>query len=185
MRATESDPRVTELYNESTPFLDAYPDYDLALLPTWVRENIEAARVYGGSKRGVVLPDGRKYHLDNKLNDLTGREWTFFINSVFSTHYPTRGEEAYAHHIRKIHPTPKPPQLMRDLIRFFSKEGELIFDFFMGVGGNCKRIPHEKVLFYLADDGHILINEKAPQCIRDAFAGTGVVISPCAFSQLM
>ena len=41
MRATESDPRVTELYNESTPFLDAYPDYDLALLPTWVRENIE------------------------------------------------------------------------------------------------------------------------------------------------
>lgn len=52
-------------------------------------------------------------------------------------------------------------------------------------GGNCKRIPHEKVLFYLADDGHILINEKAPQCIRDAFAGTGVVISPCAFSQLM
>lgn len=102
MRATESDPRVTELYNESTPFLDAYPDYDLALLPTWVRENIEAARVYGGSKRGVVLPDGRKYHLDNKLNDLTGREWTFFINSVFSTHYPTRGEEAYAHHIRKI-----------------------------------------------------------------------------------
>ena len=135
MRATESDPRVTELYNESTPFLDAYPDYDLALLPTWVRENIEAARVYGGSKRGVVLPDGRKYHLDNKLNDLTGREWTFFINSVFSTHYPTRGEEAYAHHIRKIHPTPKPPQLMRDLIRFFSKEGELIFDSFMGVGG--------------------------------------------------
>lgn len=52
-------------------------------------------------------------------------------------------------------------------------------------GGNCKRIPHEKVLFYLADDGHILINEKAPQCIRDAFAGTGVVISPCAFPQLM
>ena len=146
MRATESDPRVTELYNESTPFLDAYPDYDLALLPTWVRENIEAARVYGGSKRGVVLPDGRKYHLDNKLNDLTGSEWTFFINSVFSTHYPTRGEEAYAHHIRKIHPTPKPPQLMRDLIRFFSKEGELIFDSFMGVGGTllgaglCNRV---------------------------------------------
>ena len=146
MRATESDPRVTELYNESTPFLDAYPDYDLALLPAWVRENIEAARVYGGSKRGVVLPDGRKYHLDNKLNDLTGREWTFFINSVFSTHYPTRGEEAYAHHIRKIHPTPKPPQLMRDLIRFFSKEGELIFDSFMGVGGTllgaglCNRV---------------------------------------------
>ena len=39
------------------------------------------------------------------------------------------------HHIRKIHPTPKPPQLMRDLIQFFTKEGELVFDTFMGVGG--------------------------------------------------
>lgn len=156
MRATESDPRVTELYNESTPFLDAYPDYDLALLPAWVRENIEAARVYGGSKRGVVLPDGRKYHLDNKLNDLTGREWTFFINSVFSTHYPTRGEEAYAHHIRKIHPTPKPPQLMRDLIRFFSKEGDL---------GNMGRAEFlealkcsiEKTLPYIKFRGYIVV----------------------------
>ncbi|MBQ9721701.1 MAG: hypothetical protein IJV64_13565 [Oscillospiraceae bacterium] len=81
------------------------------------------------------MPDGRKYHLDNRLNDMTGREWTFFINSVFSTHYPTNGKEAYAHHIRKIHPTPKPPQLMRDLIDFFTKEGELVFDTFMGVGG--------------------------------------------------
>lgn len=166
MRATESDPRVTELYNESTPFLDAYPDYDLALLPTWVRENIEAARVYGGSKRGVVLPDGRKYHLDNKLNDLTGREWTFFINSVFSTHYPTRGEEAYAHHIRKIHPTPKPPQLMRDLIRFFSKEGELIFDFFMGVGGTLLGAG----LFFVNESNWLiarLVNHMTGEIVQD------------------
>ena len=58
-----------------------------------------------------------------------------FINSVFCTRYPTNGKESYAHKIRKMHPTPKPPQLMRDLISFFTKEGELVFDAFAGVGG--------------------------------------------------
>jgi len=124
-----------KLYSESEPFLQAHPDFDISLLPSWVSDNIEVARVYGNNKKGIILPDGRKYHLDNHLNDMTGREWTFFINSVFSTHYPTNGKEAYAHNIRKIHPTPKPPQLMRDLILFFTKEGELVFDSFMGVGG--------------------------------------------------
>ena len=86
--------RNLNLYAESTPFADSYPDYDLSLLPDWVRECISDVRVYGNNKRGIILPDGRKYHLDNRLNDLTGREWTFFINSVFSTHYPTSGKEA-------------------------------------------------------------------------------------------
>lgn len=135
MRADDLDTVKSKLYSESEPFLSAHPDYDLSTLPSWVSENIEVARVYGSGKKGIILPDGRKYHLDNRLNDMTGREWTFFINSVFSTRYPTSGKEAYAHHIRKIHPTPKPPQLMRGLIEFFTKEHELVFDPFMGVGG--------------------------------------------------
>lgn len=126
---------LRKLYDESVPFLTAHPDYNLNLLPSWVRDNISAARSYGGSLKGIILPDGRKYHLDNKLNDMTGRDWTFFINSVFTTHYPSRGKESYAHEIRKIHPSPKPPQLMRDLIQFFTKENEIVVDTFMGVGG--------------------------------------------------
>ncbi len=120
---------------EFTPFLEVYPDYDLSTLPFWVAEDIENAKVYGNKKRCVIMPDGQKYHLDNKLNDMNGRDWTLFINSVFATHYPTRGKEGYAHEIRKIHPTPKPPQLMRDLIYFFTKHDEIVFDSFMGVGG--------------------------------------------------
>lgn len=120
---------------EFIPFLEVYPDYDLTTLPAWVADDIENAKVYGNKKKGVIMPDGQKYHLDNKLNDMNGRDWTFFINSVFSTHYPTRGKEGYAHEIRKIHPTPKPPQLMRDLIYFFTKHDEIVFDSFMGVGG--------------------------------------------------
>lgn len=127
--------RNIELYKDSIPFNEIYPDFDLTKLPDWVSENISDVRVYGNQKKGIILPDGRKYHLNNKLNEMTGRDWTFFINSVFSTHYPTRGKESYAHHIRKIHPTPKPPQLMRDIITFFTKKNELVFDAFMGVGG--------------------------------------------------
>ena len=73
--------------------------------------------------------------LDNKLNDLPGNEWSFFLRSVINTRYTTSGEEGYAHNIRKIHPSPKPPQLMRDIIKFFTKENEHILDYFMGVGG--------------------------------------------------
>lgn len=127
------DPSVT-LYESATPFLSVYPDYDVNLLPSWVRASVADARVYGSKLRCVILPDGRKYHLDNTMTSMCGRDWTLFINSVFCTRYPTNGKEGYAHNVRKIHPTPKPPQLMRDLISFFTKEGELVFDAFSGVG---------------------------------------------------
>lgn len=90
----------------------------------------------------------------NSLNDLTGKEWIYNTNSIESlesetwerelnrfiielieTRYSTKGIDSFAHHIRKKHPTPKPPQLMERLVRFFSKKGELVFDPFMGVGG--------------------------------------------------
>lgn len=81
-----------------------------------------------GGNRGRVDPR-------NQLNDMTGAEWVFFLNSLESTCYPTTGPEGYAHRIRRIHPSPKPPQLMARLIRFFTKQGEWVLDPFAGVGG--------------------------------------------------
>ncbi len=71
----------------------------------------------------------------NKLNDLSGSEWIFFLNSVEVTHYSTKGVEGYAHHLRGKHPSPKPPQLMKRFVDFFTKEGQTVLDPFMGVGG--------------------------------------------------
>ena len=124
-----------ELYNNAGFFLKIYPDYDISNLPTWVKENISQAKVIGNAKQTIIMPDGRKYQLNNKLNHLSGGEWTYFTNSIINTAYKTSGEDAYAHSIRKIHPTPKPPQLMKEIITFFTKENELVFDYFMGVGG--------------------------------------------------
>ena len=71
----------------------------------------------------------------NKLNDLSGSEWIFFLNSVEVTHYSTKGVDGFAHHLRGKHPSPKPPQLMKKFVDFFTKEGQVVFDPFMGVGG--------------------------------------------------
>lgn len=108
---------------------------EVAKLPEWVKDNFDSAVLIGNKYQVIQVPDGRKYHLKNKLNHLSGAQWTFFINSIINTRFPSSGPEAFAHSIRKIHPSPKPPQLMRDIIEFFTKEGELVLDYFSGVGG--------------------------------------------------
>lgn len=128
-------PIAIEQYEQGTPLLEVYPAIDISALPSWLRPHVEEARIFGSSGQMVVLPDGTKFQLNNPLNDLPGGEWLKFTRSVESTWYPTTGVESYAHNIRKIHPTPKPPQLMREIIEFFTKEGEGVLDFFMGVGG--------------------------------------------------
>jgi hypothetical protein len=91
--------------------------------------------------RGQALPvasDGRVVgtrHPRNLLNDLTGREWVHFLSSVEATAYPTTGPHSYGHNLRRAHPSPKPPQLMRRIIEFFTRQDEWVLDPFMGVGG--------------------------------------------------
>ena len=43
-------------------------------------------------------------------------------------------------------------------------------------GGECKNLPHEKVLFYLSDSGRIIISSKAPDFVKRCFANTGATI---------
>ena len=71
----------------------------------------------------------------NKLNDLSGAEWAHFLNSVEVTRYSTNGADSFAHHLRKRVHSPKPPQLMKRFVDFFTKENQLVLDPFMGVGG--------------------------------------------------
>src|SRR4051812_7344318 len=86
-----------------------------------------------------VSPNGElssKIDARNRLNDLTGREWVHFLSSVEATAYPTKGPQSYGHNLRRVHPSPKPPQLMRRLVEFFTKRDEWVLDPFMGVGGS-------------------------------------------------
>lgn len=121
---------------QGKPIREVLSETEIAALPTWIKDNLDNAKVIGSTLRTIELEDGRRFSLDNSINDLAGADWTRYICSVINTRYLTKGKDSYAHHIRKIHPTPKPPQLMKDLIEFFTKENEIVLDYFMGVGGS-------------------------------------------------
>jgi DNA modification methylase len=76
------------------------------------------------------------YDPRNKLNDLSSKEWTYALGSVLFTRYPTRGANSMAHHIRRAHPSPKPPQLIAELLQFFTKKHGHVLDLFSGAGGS-------------------------------------------------
>jgi DNA modification methylase len=136
-------------------------------LPSWVKEDIDNASIVGSSNKVIQISNGKKYHLDNKLNDLSGGEWTFFLNSVINTRYSTNGEEGFAHNIRKIHPSPKPPQLTRQIIEFFTKENQLVLDYFMGVGGTLlgASLCNRRALGIDLNDIYINAYNEASDCL--------------------
>jgi DNA modification methylase len=69
-------------------------------------------------------PDARR----NKLNDLSGKDWIKFTKSWFVHRPEPRG-------VSKIrHPASFPESLVRDFVSFFTKQGELVVDPFVGTG---------------------------------------------------
>ena len=85
-------------------------------------------------KRELLDENGNSrgyYSEDNRLNDLTGREWVFWTRSVITKPYPPNLQHA----LRNRHGGQKPPDLCADLLRVFTKSGQVVLDPFMGVGG--------------------------------------------------
>jgi hypothetical protein len=86
------------------------------------------------SKKEILDENGHSrgyYSEDNRVNDLTGREWVFWTRSVITKPYPPNLQHA----LRSLHGGQKPPELCADLLRMFTKEGQTVLDPFMGVGG--------------------------------------------------
>ena len=71
------------------------------------------------------------YDERNKLNDLTGAEWQFATKTVISKIYPSNLQ----HKLRSQHGGQKPPELCKDLIKTFTKKGQIVLDPLAGVGG--------------------------------------------------
>jgi len=68
---------------------------------------------------------------NNRLNDLSGAEWLFWTSTLYETSFPPDA----THRLRKEHGAMKPPELMAEIIRFFTKENQVVLDPFAGVGG--------------------------------------------------
>ena len=85
-------------------------------------------------KEFYVLPKedfGGKIHEKNKLNDLSGSGWQYWTKTVITKSYPSNLQ----HKLRSQHGGQKPPELCADLIKVFTKQGDLVLDPLTGVGG--------------------------------------------------
>ena len=65
---------------------------------------------------------------ENRLNDLSGKEWIKFTKSWFVHRPEPRGDQKIRH------PASFPESLVREFVRFFTKKGQLVVDPFLGTG---------------------------------------------------
>lgn len=91
----------------------------------------------------LQLEDGA-YDLKNKLNHLTGKEWTQFSCSwfIFNALKKDLDEERMVCGATADHPATYSPTMMEKFIKFFTKEGMSVLDPFAGIGSTlvgCKR----------------------------------------------
>lgn len=95
---------------------------------TLLEEKVSNKKEYNNT-----MPPNNKgvYSKNNKLNDLTGKEWKFATKSVITKQYPPNMQMQ----LRKQHGGQKPPELCSDLIKIFTKKNQVVLDPLMGVGG--------------------------------------------------
>ncbi|MBS3170075.1 hypothetical protein J4210_06350 [Candidatus Woesearchaeota archaeon] len=64
----------------------------------------------------------------NRLNDLSAQEWLRFTKTWFVHNPPPRKKAEL------LHPAKYPEKMIEEFVRFFSKEGGIVFDPFLGTG---------------------------------------------------
>lgn len=88
----------------------------------------------------LLNPEEGAYSLSNKINHLTGKEWTKFTKSWFvfdALHSDIKEEKEISSQVElnsDEHPATYSPTMTKSFIEFFTKEGEVVFDPFSGIG---------------------------------------------------
>lgn len=111
-------------------------------LPQDFRLNQESVALYNPNGNAdnanalILDPSNGAFDLSNKLNHLTGKEWIKFSCSwfIFNALPGDIAEERAADPLAENHPATFSPTMISEFIRFFTKEGEGVFDPFMGIG---------------------------------------------------
>ncbi len=65
---------------------------------------------------------------ENRLNELSAQEWLKFTKTWFIHNPPPRKKS------EKLHPAKYPEGMIEEFVRFFTKEGQVVFDPFLGTG---------------------------------------------------
>lgn len=92
----------------------------------------------------ILNPEDGAYDLGNKINEMTGKDWTKFTCSWFifnALASDLKQEKELDSHIED-HPATFSPTMISDFIKFFTKSGMSVLDPFCGIGSTmeaCKR----------------------------------------------
>lgn len=132
------DPELNEKAKEKLEFIFNTIDD----IPKEFYINKEKVKLYdpkGNVDRAAQLilrPEDGAYHLNNKLNHLTGKEWTKFTCSwfIFNALASDLKEEREVTKDTATHPATYSPTMVSDFIKFFTKEGQNVLDPFAGIG---------------------------------------------------
>ena len=119
-------------------------------IPKKFKENWDEVKIFEPKgnieKVNSLILDKKEgiYNLNNKLNHLTGKEWTTFTCSwfIFNALQKDLKEERSLNINTEDHPATYSPTMVENFIKFFNKEGMKVLDPFLGIGSTlvgCKR----------------------------------------------
>lgn len=88
----------------------------------------------------LINPDEGAYTIDNKLNDLTGKDWVKFSCSwfIFNALAADLKAEKELDPDIEHHPATFSPTMITDFIKFFTKAGDTVLDPFLGIGSTTE-----------------------------------------------
>lgn len=110
-KTVKVDRYFTEILSIELPFIDS-----------------NQRKVVHEDETKIYFDDGSVYHKDNKLNELTNKEWIKFQKSWFILRPKPREENVM------LHPAKFPEELVSEFIRFFTKSGQTVIDPMVGTG---------------------------------------------------
>jgi DNA modification methylase len=149
-----SDPKVNERANTILKFMES--KLDVLGIPEEFRVNWKDVSLYHPKgdveKANSLLLDPVKgaYDLNNKINHLTGKEWIKFTCSwfIFNAIKEDIKQEKALDSNSDEHPATYSPTMVADFIKFFTKEGDNVFDPFMGIGSTAEACKRTKRVAY-------------------------------------
>lgn len=139
-----NDQKLNSIAKKKLAKIKASEEFDK--LPKIFRERWDEVGLYHPSgeiekaEALVLNPEDGAYSLSNKLNHLTGKQWTRFIKSWFvfdALQSDIREEKEITQKAglnSEDHPATYSPTMMADFISFFTKEGDSVLDPFNGIG---------------------------------------------------
>lgn len=149
-------------------------------IPKKYIENWGNVKLYSPSgkieKAKALIIDEKEgaYDLTNKLNEMTGKEWTKFTCSwfIFNALASDLKEEKAVTKDTELHPATFSPTMISEFVNFFTKSGDKVLDPFGGIGSTlvaCKRTNRIGYGIELNKKYYDIILKRVPEFSNNVF----------------